>query len=442
MKNQIWDKDENFHANVQPVGQVPTGSALNVSVVGSFMSDGREGIVFADSPSLDAFSRLRVSTVATVFESMLQYDLEPIKNFVEVAGAGAVTHLPNESAATLSTGGGTLGDKAILQSKRYIRYQAGKSQLVFTTGIIGAPKAGVVQRTGLFDDNNGIFFEQSESGPSVVVRSDTSGTPVENRVYQADWGLDRLDGLGPSGATFDPTKTHIFVIDFQWLGVGRIRVALDIDGKIFPVHQFVHANYLEAVYMATPHLPVRSEIQNIGAADGATTMKRICAAVVTEGGLAEEPGNPFAIGRGTAALGVTTRRPVLSIRPSPSFLGRVNRGHITLGGFELLASTNSALYEVVVGGVLATPTWVPVDVANSISEYDTASTGIVGGRVVNRGWVVAGQGSSIGALLRDSLPVEVHNSFDGTAPETLSIVCTAFTGTSNLNALMRWTEQR
>lgn len=397
---------------------------------------------FGDSTAVDAFGRLRISNPANIYENMLQYDLQPLKNDISLTGTGTVTHLPDQSAAELSTGGTASGAKAIFQSRKYHRYQAGKSLQVLMTACLGAPKANVRQRIGLFDDDNGIFFEQVETAKRVVIRSSTSGSPVETVVDQADWNLDKLDGTGLSKITIDWSKAQIFLMDFQWLGVGRVRLGFDINGSIVYCHEFNHANIETTVYMTTPHLPTRTSIENTGVAASTTTLIKFCSAVVAEGGAPEEPGNPFAVGRGVTPLGVTTRRPILSIRPSPTFQSIVNRGHVTFNQLEVLATTNNCLWELVKGGTLTGASWGTVDATNSIVDYDTAATAITGGVVIDRGWSIAGLGATSGVGQQNALPVEIFNDFAGTTPESLSIVCTAFTGTSNVNSLIRWLEQR
>lgn len=81
---------------------------------------------------------------------------------------------------------------------------------------------------------------------------------------QSAWNVDKLDGTGASGITVDPTKSQIFVFDFEWLGVGRVRTGLVVDGKIYYFHYFSHANVTNVVYMSTPNLPLRYELENDG----------------------------------------------------------------------------------------------------------------------------------------------------------------------------------
>jgi hypothetical protein len=57
-----------------------------------------------------------------------------------------------------------------------------------------------------------------------------------------------------------------------------------IDGKVYYCHEFNHANSVTNVYMSTPNLPVRYEIENDGNG-GAAVLSHICSSVMSEGGL-------------------------------------------------------------------------------------------------------------------------------------------------------------
>ena len=170
--------------------------------------------------SIDAFARARMSQPTNLFDYASQYDVGALFWDTTVVGAGAITHLPNESSVRLSTGSGTLGDSCARQTFEYFRYQPGKSQLAVMTGVLGAPKAGVRQRLGHFDTRNGVFFEQTLAGLSVAVRTSTSGAPVDAPIPRAMW-QDKLDGTGPSGMNLNTSMENIYWFDLEWLGPGR-----------------------------------------------------------------------------------------------------------------------------------------------------------------------------------------------------------------------------
>jgi hypothetical protein len=68
---------------------------------------------------------------------------------------------------------------------------------------------------------------------------------VDNEIVpQSQWNVDRLDGTGPSKVNIDFTKSQIFVTDYQWLGVGRVRFGFYAYGKIHYCHQILNIKSL------------------------------------------------------------------------------------------------------------------------------------------------------------------------------------------------------
>jgi len=200
---------------------------------------------YGDTPAVDAFARLRISEPLTIFDSKQLHDKQPLFWDEELGGSATSTHVPADSDVEMTVTANA-ADYVIRQTKQRFNYQPGKSQLVLMT--FQSPQvAGITGRVGLFDDdgtgnnltpNNGIFFE-SDGDVSWNIAKD--GT-IEETVTQANWNVDKMDGTGKSGITLDLTGCQILVIDFEWLGVGRVRVGFVIDGLIYYVHNFNHAN--------------------------------------------------------------------------------------------------------------------------------------------------------------------------------------------------------
>jgi hypothetical protein len=343
------------------------------------------------------------------------------------------------------------GDKVIRQSRAYHRYQPGKSQLVMLTGVLGAAKANVRQRMGYFDAQNGIFLEQTSVGLRLVRRTYTSGSAVDNTVEQTAWNIDKMDGYGPSDVILDTSKAMIFVIDLEWLGVGRVRCGFVVDGSIYYVHQFNHANSLTSVYMTTANLPLRYEIENTAAAASNTDLIQICSAVISEGGFEEGRGIPFSARSGVTAKAVTTRVPLVSIRPAATLNSIVNRGTILPISVDVAALSKSALIEIVYGGALTNASFAAVDATNSLTEADIAATAISGGIVVAQEFVPAATraqssspgSSAINLLSRLPLTLNIAGAHP-TSPfsDALSVVATVAEAneTTNVFAAINWRE--
>lgn len=417
---------------------------------GSFADVGI-GIYLKDGRNVDAFGRLRVSNPTSRFDTQLQYDAGPMFWEVSTVGGGGETHNPDHSAVDLTVGTAS-GDKVTRQTRSYLRYQPGKSQFILLTGALGTGRANVSQRIGYFDDDNGIFFECKNSDTGIILRSKTSGTVIDDRIEQSDWNLDALDGSGNSGIILDSSRSQIFVIDLEWLSVGRVRTGFYIDGKLIYVHEFLNANNAPGAYMTTANLPVRYEIENTGASAKNSFLRQICTAVISEGGFEEELGTPFSVSNGATEISVTTRRPILSIRPTQTFNSIANRGQIIPESFSVYSEDVAVFFEVVYGGTLTDASFADVDGTNSIVQRDIAATAISGGIVVASDFVAAsGVGSNnqpgVGKnTLLSKLPLTLNIAGGHpTSPftDSLSVVITSMTGAAtDVSGALRWRELR
>jgi hypothetical protein len=405
-------------------------------------------VKFSDSSSVDAFSRLRVSNPTALFYGQHQYKIDDLRFDNELTGGGTITHDANEAVVDLNVTTAS-GDKVIYQTLDYLRYQPGKSQFILMTFVMNTPEANLEQRVGYFNDSNGIFLEVKDASTvQIVRRTNTSGSPVDNVVAQASWNVDSFDGTGPSGKTLDLTKTQILVIDAQWLGVGRVRVGFDIDGIIYVAHEFLNANALTLPYTQSFSLPARFEIETTGVISGAASLKAICVAVSSEGGLEIEIGVPISTSNAgtavTAASGTLT--PILSIRPAATFNSVDTRQiSILVAGFSATCSTNPGYLSIIWNGTLSGPTFAAVDATNSCMEKDVVAGQTISGGVtvfethIPTAGVGVGASGGISRGLLSSLPLT--KKLDGTQiPLTIAIA--GIGGTAPSLASFNWVEIR
>jgi hypothetical protein len=271
--------------------------------------------------NLDAFGRLRVSNPVTLFDSQNLY-LDGQQFSQTLTGSGTRSYVQNESSFNLTVGTGAT-DSVIVQSKTTQAYQPGKSLLVMNTFAMAAAAPNLVQKVGYFTEKNGVYFEQSGAGDLyLVIRSSTTGSPVEERILQSSWNGDPLNGAGPSGIDLDPTLTQIFWCDIEWLGVGNVRCGFIINGQFIVCHTFEHANIPgnTKVYMTTATLNPRYEIYKTGAGTGGT-MKQICSTVISEGGFTPSTSIAY-VSNGTNTTRVSAANTVTSlcsIRLNPAY---------------------------------------------------------------------------------------------------------------------------
>ena len=339
---------------------------------------GNTPITYSDTPIFDAFDRLRVSNPVGLWDSQLQYDLHRIwweDVITNNSGNASVAHDANNVAALLTV---EASDTIVRQSRYHFRYQPGKSQLILCTFVMTDPTVELSQKVGYFDERNGIFLDLDGLTPTIVRRTSVSGSPSDNPVPQSSWSVDTMDGNGVSGISLDFSKSQILFIDLEWLGVGRVRVGFVVDGIIRVVHEFRNANVLPSVYMTTANLPIRYEMVGTASLSGSHTMKAICSQVSSEGGIEFPSGLSFSASNGVNKRAVTTRLPVLSIRPKATFNSIVNRGGIIPDSFSVFSKDETAFVEVVYGGALTGASFNSA-AADSITEFDVAATAISGG---------------------------------------------------------------
>jgi hypothetical protein len=235
----------------------------------------------------DAFGRLRVSNPLTIFDSK---SIMSKNNLFDesTANGGTVTYTSNKSTVNLNVTEAA-GSTTIRQSKRVMSYQPGKSLLIFNTFVMNTQTTNLKQKVGLFDANNGIFFQDTGTGYQIVRRTYTSGAAVDTEVNQSAWNGDKLNGTGASGFTLNAATSNILFIDIEWLGVGSVRVGFVINGQLITAHTFNNANSLTTVYMQTANLPIRYEIERTGTLAAATyTLQQICSSCISEGGYSPE----------------------------------------------------------------------------------------------------------------------------------------------------------
>jgi len=326
--------------------------------------------------NFDAFGRLRVSQPFTLFDSQNRYAADPSFD-TSLTGSGTSTFLANESAVSLAVTTAS-GDKVIRQTKRYFPYQPGKSLALLTTFVMAAGKANLRQRVGYFDSNNGLFLQRNGTELSFIIRTYTGGSADDTRkVVQSAWNGDPLDGSGASGITLDTTKAQILFADFEWLGVGSVRVGFVIDGQYITAHTFDNANEVTSVYMQTATLPLRIEIENTAATASSSSMKQICSTVISEGGY-EQTSIERVARRSTTLTGIgTSFVPLVSIRLASDSLGavilpkQVRVLPIANGEYEIALVRNATL----TGASYDTTTFASVD-------FDVTATAMSGGDIV------------------------------------------------------------
>lgn len=401
----------------------------------TYLADKKDGngnslIAFGDSPSTDAFGRLRVSNPFTEFDSNFEYDTQSVRWLQSATGSASVSHNANRASVKLKLGVNA-GNLIRRKTRTRFRYQPGKSLQVICTFVM-EQKAAVSQRVGYFDTQNGVFLEMDGTTAKIVRRTYTSGSVVNNAVSQASWNIDPMDGTGPSAKTIDWSKTQILMLDFEWLGVGRVRVGFNIDGATYYVHQFLNANTLDVVYMTTANLPVTYEIENSAAASTDTVLEQICSTVVSEGGF-----NPQGFVRSIAngvtqkAIGTASLAPIISVRLKSAYIN----AQLWPQGVEIYAKT-AASYMYWEARARASVSGASFAAASTAVEYDVAGTEVIGGDIIAAGYLTP-ESRANSVILQSDLPLTADEA--GNA-DILTIHAQAIGATVSVGASVSWRE--
>ena len=270
-------------------------------------------ILSADSPSIDAFGKWRVSQPTTLFDSKQVVDSGSFYFDIKTTSGGTVTWNSGSAQSTMIVTS-TSGSRAIKQTKRIFVYQPGKSQQIICTGKFGTKVDGIKKSIGSFDDNDGYFFQTSGSSFGVVLRKTINGVKSDTFISQSTWNLDKMNGLGPSGNTLDITKAQIYTMDYEWLGVGRVRYGVVQKGVLIYVHEINNYNSLDTVYLRNPNLPIRYEMSTHKNTTTGSLMTQICSTVISEGGFDNTGKRVVITSNNGATIGASEYDAVLFIR--------------------------------------------------------------------------------------------------------------------------------
>ena len=403
-------------------------------------TSGSNQSILANDPMLaDAFGRIRVSQPLTLFDSSHRFDDNGLWS-TATATSGTAVFNSAQGLVDLTVTAAS-GSSVVRETIKVFSYQPGKSLLVLNTFVMSSAKAGLTQRVGYYGVGNGYYLEQVGTTVQFVERSSVTGSVINTPVLQANWNGDKLDGTGASGLTLDLTKAQILFSDFEWLGVGSVRVGFIINGQYIICHTFHHANLITSTYITTASLPIRYEIFNTAGTSSSSVLKQVCSTVISEGGyelrgLQQAVGTPITSPRALATAG--TLYPMVSIRLKSTRLD----GIVVATAISIIGNTSANYnWQVVAAGTTTGGSWVSAG-ANSSVEYNLTGTSFAGGRIIASGYFTATSSTSVSVdILRAALLATQleRDGLTGTAYE-FSLILTAGTNTETAFASMDWEE--
>jgi len=252
---------------------------LDVDNLGSANVRFQEG-----QPQLDAWGKLRTSGATMLGNYVFGGEAKLNDNFSTVEIDGGYVDYDNtrksvkvgfdHTAVTTQTFGANT-------SNTYHPYIPGSSHLwqgtfLLNSSATGDGTNGALRRWGLFDAENGFFFQLGKDGHTagtasttdqgfcVVIRTSTSGSKTETIIQQSDFNGDKLDGTGKSQLSFDLEKNNQYWIDIQWHGAGRVRFGTYLNGTRIVMHTYYAGNQETVAMSQTASLPSCTSIKSAG----------------------------------------------------------------------------------------------------------------------------------------------------------------------------------
>jgi hypothetical protein len=392
-------------------------------------------------PSQDTYtnnSRLKVAPFQTVFFNTFQYGKETDVWDERVVGVGTATHNPASSNIVMQVGS-TAGSKVIRQTKQVMRYIPGRGATLAFAIRLDAPQVGIRRRFGLFDDNNGAYFEDDGGTYSYVIRSSTSGIVTETRVTRENWNGEKFDGNGYTGVVADPTKQQMISINYEWYGAGIVQFNWLMKNETIPSHTFDNSNTNDKVWCSTPFLPIRVEIENITGVAGTHYIYQGSNSLIQEGE-PEKLGTLVSIANtitGTTMTSANIFYPIVSIRLKSTQLSAV----MLLRSLQAATNDNTNVYWKLLENATNTGgTWVNHPDPNSFMQYNITESATTGGTTLLNGFIVGGGAALIN--IDDKAALQIGRSGIGTISDTYTLACASPNANKAALAVLNWIEQR
>jgi len=389
-------------------------------------------------PQFSNNNRLKVAPFQTVFFNTFQYGKETDVWDERVVGVGTATWNQYASNVIMEVGV-TTGSKVIRQTKNVMRYIPGRPATLAFAIRLDTPQVGIRRRFGLFDDSNGVYFEDDGGTYSYVIRTSTSGITTEVRVGRDDWNGEKFDGNGYTGVTADATKQQMISINYEWYGAGTIDFAWLMKGETIKSHTFDNSNIQNRVWCSTPFLPIRCEIENVTGVAGTHYLYQGSNSLIQEGepeklGTLLSISNPIT---GTTMTNANTFYPIISLRLKSSALQAV----MLLRSLQAVTNDNTNVYwRLFENATLTGVSWTDHPDPNSFIQYDTTATAVTGGTALLSGFTIAGGASLVDVDSKATL--QLGRSGIGTISDTYTLACASPNTNKAALAVLNWIEQR
>ena len=273
---------------------VPTTSNNASASTGSFVAN----FVVPQTFAAGSFSSQTLSLGLNSGAQIMPFVADPIPIGTSNLLVVAQTNTLSASSGLLNNGmqTATASFLSVFGSNAYVTYSNALSNAFIinfpplATSITKAQVTGLGAQVYVYPNTR--FVDQLRVNDKVVIRGmthtvvqiPTQGTMIVNPPYrgvanittpvkmckikevrtpQSQFNRDTLDGNGPSGFKFDPTKMQMIGLQYTWYGAGFVDFMMrGGDGNWVYAHRYKQNNINDEAYMRTGNMPVRYELIN------------------------------------------------------------------------------------------------------------------------------------------------------------------------------------
>lgn len=183
----------------------------------------------------------------------------------------------------------------------------------------------------------------------------TGKVATEEWIYQEDWNLDNLIGVGgttnPSGVTLDTTKLNVFQINYRWLGAGEQRYAIEnpINGDMIFVHHAHYSNKHTTPWVDNPSFKIGYAAANLSGVGIASTASVYGASLMmgVEGKIVQNT-YPNSASRNTNGLSANVVNHLITLQNPTTNNGVINSREIIMKGLTGTFNSGNAPAEIMV----------------------------------------------------------------------------------------------
>lgn len=402
------------------------------------------------NPALDITGRQEVVNPVTIADYAFKYETTMMTEISMTAdGTASYTYLPGQNVYRLRVQTST-GDKVVFQSHKYHLIPNGIAYgIIFDLWVGDTGKENCRRRWGMFDDDDGYFFESNGTALNTVWRTSVSGSLVEYRVPQLAWNLDTLDGssdLGnPSKLSLDISKNNIYFMESA--GNGGTTLGVYLNGKRIRVHAFAYAGYFSGTAVQkSNNLPVRCEIENTGETASTSEFYLTSMTVLANTTKSSLYGNRKGLGSlrtGTKSVSSDWQH-MFSIRPVKTFDGEDNRAWIFPYLTKFVSDTAPVEYVVSIAPNAEAEgvddgSWTP----QSLAEYSIDSTNATPFNMAAIEFGGSNEAITCNHIREGLSPSEaklIRYANINQSPMTVSVYCRSLGAATNVTMSFTWME--